>query len=110
MKPIERLFERDGLPRWLAIPGLAAAVAFTWFLYELFAPGVTASLATPDARVLALRDLAPIPVSAKRKTDNDGVTVLWKRPAVTEGLADLPWHRDCGMGGHALNCPGFPYS
>jgi ectoine hydroxylase-related dioxygenase (phytanoyl-CoA dioxygenase family) len=60
-----------------------------------------------DPRVLALRDLAPIPVSAKRKTDNDGVTVLWKRPAVTEGLADLPWHRDCGMGGHALNCPGF---
>jgi len=60
-----------------------------------------------DPRVLALRDLAPVPVSAKRKTDNDGVTVLWKRPDVKEGLADLPWHRDCGMGGHALNCPGF---
>jgi ectoine hydroxylase-related dioxygenase (phytanoyl-CoA dioxygenase family) len=60
-----------------------------------------------DRRVLALADLAPVPVSAKRKTDNDGVTVLWKRPQVTEGLADLPWHRDCGMGGHALNCPGF---
>jgi len=60
-----------------------------------------------DPRVVALRDLAPVPVSAKRKTDNDGVTVLWKRPDVKEGLADLPWHRDCGMGGHALNCPGF---
>ena len=60
-----------------------------------------------DPRVLALADLAPVAVSAKRKTDNDGVTVLWKRPAVKEGLADLPWHRDCGMGGHALNCPGF---
>jgi ectoine hydroxylase-related dioxygenase (phytanoyl-CoA dioxygenase family) len=24
---------------------------------------------------------------------------------MVEGLADLPWHRDCGMGGHALNCP-----
>jgi ectoine hydroxylase-related dioxygenase (phytanoyl-CoA dioxygenase family) len=60
-----------------------------------------------DPRVLALADLAPIPVTAKRKNDNDGVTVLWKRPDVTEGLADLPWHRDCGMGGHALNCPGF---
>jgi ectoine hydroxylase-related dioxygenase (phytanoyl-CoA dioxygenase family) len=44
-------------------------------------------------------------VAARRKTDNDGVTVLWKRPDVKEGLADLPWHRDCGMGGHALNCP-----
>ena len=35
----------------------------------------------------------------------DLVTVLWKRPDMAEGLADLPWHRDCGMGGHALNCP-----
>jgi ectoine hydroxylase-related dioxygenase (phytanoyl-CoA dioxygenase family) len=22
-----------------------------------------------------------------------------------EGLANLPWHRDCGMGGHAVMCP-----
>ena len=21
------------------------------------------------------------------------------------GLADLPWHRDCGMGGHPVKCP-----
>ena len=21
------------------------------------------------------------------------------------GLADLPWHRDCGMGGHSVKCP-----
>lgn len=58
-----------------------------------------------DPRVLALAGLASQPVSARRKSDNDGVTVLWKRPDVKEGLADLPWHRDCGMGGHALNCP-----
>ena len=31
--------------------------------------------------------------------------MLWKKPDVVEGLADLPWHRDCGLGGHALNCP-----
>ena len=70
-------------------------------------PPATSVRCTPIARVLALADLAPVPVSAKRKNDNDGVTVLWKRPDVKEGLADLPWHRDCGMGGHALNCPGF---
>lgn len=58
-----------------------------------------------DPRVLALAALSPQPVSARRKSDTDGVTVLWKRPDVKEGLADLPWHRDCGMGGHALNCP-----
>ena len=58
-----------------------------------------------DPRVLALAALSPQPVIARRKSDTDGVTVLWKRPDVKEGLADLPWHRDCGMGGHALNCP-----
>ena len=35
----------------------------------------------------------------------DRVTVLWKRPSMTDGLGDLPWHRDCGMGGHANRCP-----
>jgi ectoine hydroxylase-related dioxygenase (phytanoyl-CoA dioxygenase family) len=58
-----------------------------------------------DPRVLALAALSPQPVTARRKGDSDGVTVLWKRADVKEGLADLPWHRDCGMGGHALNCP-----
>jgi len=24
---------------------------------------------------------------------------------MTAGLGDLPWHRDCGMGGHAVMCP-----
>ncbi len=33
------------------------------------------------------------------------VTVLFKIKDVAEGLANLPWHRDCGMGGHALHCP-----
>jgi ectoine hydroxylase-related dioxygenase (phytanoyl-CoA dioxygenase family) len=31
--------------------------------------------------------------------------VIFKNPGVTEGLSDLPWHRDCGMGGHAVICP-----
>ena len=37
----------------------------------------------------------------------DGVSVVIKVPEVVEGLADLPWHRDCGMGGHPLICPGL---
>jgi ectoine hydroxylase-related dioxygenase (phytanoyl-CoA dioxygenase family) len=35
----------------------------------------------------------------------NGVTVIYKNPGITEGLSDLPWHRDCGLGGHALMCP-----
>jgi hypothetical protein len=57
-----------------------------------------------DARVLALRDLADLALVHKRG-EGDGVTVIWKQPGVAEGMGDLPWHRDCGMGGHALMCP-----
>jgi hypothetical protein len=35
----------------------------------------------------------------------DGVSVVLKNPSVVEGLSDLPWHRDCGLGGHPVLCP-----
>jgi ectoine hydroxylase-related dioxygenase (phytanoyl-CoA dioxygenase family) len=31
--------------------------------------------------------------------------VVIKNAGVVEGLSDLPWHRDCGLGGHPLTCP-----
>jgi len=58
-----------------------------------------------DPRVARMVAAAPEPLAPRSKTGTDAVTVLWKRPSMVEGLADLPWHRDCGMGGHALNCP-----
>lgn len=35
----------------------------------------------------------------------DGHSVVVKVPGAASGLADLPWHRDCGMGGHPVKCP-----
>jgi hypothetical protein len=35
----------------------------------------------------------------------DGMSVVIKNPEVTAGLSDLPWHRDCGLGGHPVLCP-----
>jgi ectoine hydroxylase-related dioxygenase (phytanoyl-CoA dioxygenase family) len=35
----------------------------------------------------------------------DGNGVVIKVPGAQGGLADLPWHRDCGMGGHPVKCP-----
>ena len=58
-----------------------------------------------DPRVLCIADVPPEPLTAPATEGNHAVTVLWKRPNMVEGLADLPWHRDCGMGGHAANCP-----
>ena len=58
-----------------------------------------------DPRVLDVVAVAPEALHSRELDGRDAVTVLWKRADVAEGLADLPWHRDCGMGGHALNCP-----
>ncbi len=60
-----------------------------------------------DPRVAAIVAMAHTPLVKEAESGPDAVTVLWKRPNVTEGLADLPWHRDCGMGGHAAMCPTF---
>ena len=35
----------------------------------------------------------------------EGSAVLLKVPGATKGLSNIPWHQDCGMGGHAILCP-----
>lgn len=35
----------------------------------------------------------------------EGSPVLLKAPGETKGLSNIPWHQDCGMGGHAILCP-----
>ena len=62
-----------------------------------------ASLAN-DARLHSLKDLGDASL-VYRKGEGEGVTIIYKNPGVSEGLGDLPWHRDCGMGGHAMMCP-----
>src|SRR5262245_29560152 len=37
--------------------------------------------------------------------ESDGVAVIYKHPRMAKSLGDLPWHRDCNMGGHATMCP-----
>jgi hypothetical protein len=35
----------------------------------------------------------------------EGSAILLKVPGPTSGLSNIPWHQDCGMGGHAVFCP-----
>ena len=58
-----------------------------------------------DARILAMQALMPPGLKPENPEATDAITVLFKTPAMVEGLSDLPWHRDCGMGGHAVMCP-----
>lgn len=57
-----------------------------------------------EPRLQRLADLADSGAQP-RHGEGTGVTCIYKHPGVEEGLSDLPWHRDCGMGGHALMCP-----
>ncbi len=37
----------------------------------------------------------------------DGHSAVIKNGDVVEGLSDLPWHVDCGLGGHPIICPSI---
>lgn len=63
-----------------------------------------------DERVQRIQKLLPEGASPCEASDVDGVTVVYKTPDMVEGLSNLPWHRDCGMGGHALKCPACNFS
>lgn len=57
-----------------------------------------------DARVTRLGQLldATLRIAPDRM---EGSAVLLKAPGETKGLSNIPWHQDCGMGGHAIICP-----
>ena len=59
-----------------------------------------------DERLQYLAKLSPRPL-IPAPDHGDGIAAVIKVPGITEGLSDLPWHRDCGMGGHPLLCPGL---
>jgi hypothetical protein len=57
-----------------------------------------------DPRLRRIGDLARAGLrDARDRMDGNGVVI--KVPGAESGLADLPWHRDCGMGGHPVKCP-----
>lgn len=59
-----------------------------------------------EPRITGLIELSDTPLRSRgRAAGEDSATVIFKNPDMVEGLSNLPWHRDCGMGGHALNCP-----
>ncbi len=65
-------------------------------------PGI-ASL-SGDPRMCRLAGLLGSPVVAM--VDRmDGPTLLLKPAGELRGLANLPWHQDCGLGGHPVMCP-----
>ncbi len=63
-----------------------------------------------DPRITDLAALSDVPLVPRHLDAEDGISILIKNPDMIEGLSDLPWHRDCGMGGHASMCPVLVFS
>jgi hypothetical protein len=60
-----------------------------------------------DARLVGLAD---IPGAGHRngvKRVNNRIEALFKPIGVTEGISDIPWHKDCGLGRHSYECCGM---
>ncbi|MGC0418560.1 phytanoyl-CoA dioxygenase family protein [Embleya sp. AB8] len=57
-----------------------------------------------DPRLVRLAGLLHDDLAAS--TDRmEGISVLLKPPGRLKGLANIPWHTDCGLGGHHIMCP-----
>lgn len=59
-----------------------------------------------DVRMTALVE-ASIPGLVPHPDRGNGVFAVLKHPGARGGMTDLPWHIDCGLGGHTLLCPGL---
>jgi hypothetical protein len=62
---------------------------------------------TEDARFLDLASIARAGHVFGRKRANNKIEALFKPIGVTEGISDIPWHKDCGIGRHSYDCCGL---
>jgi ectoine hydroxylase-related dioxygenase (phytanoyl-CoA dioxygenase family) len=91
----------DGRSWWATTSGGAQVLCRLVYL-GLAVPEIAAL--NDDARLRRLASLAPEPLQPA--VDRcDGHSVVIKNAGVVDGLSDLPWHRDCGLGGHPITCP-----
>jgi hypothetical protein len=58
-----------------------------------------------DARVRRILGFAGVDGLLPLLDRNEGTKVIYKRPGASEGMTDLPFHTDCGMGYHPVACP-----
>ena len=120
---VRRVFTRDEIARLAGIVEQFQAVARpgdgrSWWARKaddtqvlcrliylgLAAPEIAALNAEP--RLAHLAALAGTPLVPMLDA-SDGHSVVIKNADVVEGLSDLPWHRDCGLGGHPVTCPAI---
>ena len=59
------------------------------------------------ARFRALADIAGDGHAADERRAANRIEALFKPIGVVEGISDVPWHKDCGLGRHSYDCCGL---
>jgi len=59
-----------------------------------------------DHRFQALADISGDGHSAGGRRSENRIEALFKPIGVVEGISDVPWHKDCGLGRHSYECCG----
>ena len=60
-----------------------------------------------DPRFLNLAEIPDAGHEFGRKRANNRIEALFKPIGVSEGISDIPWHKDCGLGRHSYDCCGM---
>jgi hypothetical protein len=60
-----------------------------------------------DSRFLSLAQIPGAGHEFGRKRAQNRIEALFKPIGVTEGISDIPWHKDCGIGRHSYECCGM---
>jgi hypothetical protein len=60
-----------------------------------------------DARFLGLASISGAGHRFGTKRASNKIEALFKPIGVTEGISDIPWHKDCGIGRHSYDCCGL---
>ncbi len=60
-----------------------------------------------DSRFLDLAAISGAGHQFGRRRAQNKIEALFKPIGVTEGISDIPWHKDCGIGRHSYECCGM---
>ena len=60
-----------------------------------------------DDRFLAIAKIPQAGHTFRRNRTHNRIEALFKPIGVTEGISDIPWHKDCGIGRHSYDCCGL---
>jgi hypothetical protein len=73
--------------------------------FDRESPAVAALL--DDPRFLGLATIPGVGHEFGRRRAHNRIEALFKPIGVSEGISDIPWHKDCGIGRHSYECCGL---